>query len=67
MLNAEKLCQEFGFDYLKLDHPRKTKNLLNDFLAFDGSAKVLELDSDTSRNKEILEKLKVKIKKSYDL
>lgn len=67
MLNAEKLCQEFGFDYLKLDHPRKTKNLLNDFFTFDGSAKVLELDSDTSRNKEILEKLKVKIKKSYDL
>lgn len=66
-LNAENICQEFAFDYLKLDHPRKTKNLIKDFLAVDNHAKVLELESDTSRNKDILEKLKLKIKKSYDL
>lgn len=66
-LNAEKVCQEFTFDYLNLDHPRKTKNLLKDFLTFDNHTKVLELEGDTSKNKDILEKLKLKIKKSYEL
>lgn len=66
-LNAGKLCEEFGFDHLKLDHPRKTKNLLNDFLTFDNRTKVLELEGETSRNKDVLEKLKSKIKKSYEL
>jgi 2-succinyl-5-enolpyruvyl-6-hydroxy-3-cyclohexene-1-carboxylate synthase len=66
-LSAEKLCLEFGFDYLKLDHARKTRNLLKEFLTFDGRAKVLEIESDTARNKDVLEKLKEKIRKSYEL
>lgn len=66
-LNAEKICQEFAFDYLKLDHPRKTKNLINDFLTFNKHTKVLELEGDTTSNKDVLKNLKLKIKKSYDL
>jgi 2-succinyl-5-enolpyruvyl-6-hydroxy-3-cyclohexene-1-carboxylate synthase len=67
VLNAAKLCEEFGFDYLRLDHPRKTKNLLKDFLTLDNRPKVLELEGDTGLNKTVLEKLKLKIKTSYEL
>ena len=42
-------------------------DLLKEFLTFDGRAKVLEVESDTASNKDVLEKLKVKIKKSYEL
>jgi 2-succinyl-5-enolpyruvyl-6-hydroxy-3-cyclohexene-1-carboxylate synthase len=65
-LNARKLCEEFGFEHLQPDHPRKIQSLLKDFLAFDGHTKILELETDTSLNKTLLEKLKLKIKQSYE-
>lgn len=67
MLNAKKLCEEFGFDHLKLDHKRKTKNLFKDFLEFDNKTKIMEFESDTTINKNVFDKLKLKIKKSYEL
>jgi 2-succinyl-5-enolpyruvyl-6-hydroxy-3-cyclohexene-1-carboxylate synthase len=66
-LAARKLCEEFDFDYLKLDNKRKLKNLLKDFFEFDGRTKVLELESDLNGNRTIFENLKKKIKKSYEL
>jgi 2-succinyl-5-enolpyruvyl-6-hydroxy-3-cyclohexene-1-carboxylate synthase len=66
-LNASKLCEEFGFDYLKLDNKRKVKNLLKDFFEFDGRTKILEIESDTGLNRNIFENLKTKIKNSYEL
>src|SRR5690606_29139287 len=39
-LTARKLCEEFEFDYLKLDNRRKLNNLLRDFFEFDGRTKV---------------------------
>lgn len=65
-LNALKLCEEFGFTHLKLDHKRKLKHLLNDFFDVDGHTKVLELESDTTLNKTIFDNLKQQIKKSYE-
>jgi 2-succinyl-5-enolpyruvyl-6-hydroxy-3-cyclohexene-1-carboxylate synthase len=67
MLNARKLCEEFNFEYIRPDHPRKLKNLLKDFLTFDNNMKVMELDTDTGLNKQVLEELKRKIKNSYEL
>jgi 2-succinyl-5-enolpyruvyl-6-hydroxy-3-cyclohexene-1-carboxylate synthase len=64
-LTAKNLCEEFGFEYLKLDHKRKTKNLLKDFFDEEKTVKVLELESDPTANKLIFESLKEKIKKSY--
>ena len=66
MLNARKLCEEFGFGHLRADHPRKVKNLFRDFLGFDGNTKILEFESDTALNKREFEKLKMKIKNSYE-
>jgi 2-succinyl-5-enolpyruvyl-6-hydroxy-3-cyclohexene-1-carboxylate synthase len=66
-LNARKLCEEFGFEYLKLDNRRKLKNVLKDFFEFDGRTKILEIESDIALNKNIFENLKIKIKKSYEL
>ncbi len=65
-LSAKKLCEEFDFDYLKLDNKRKIKNTLKDFFDFDGRTKILELDSGIEQNKTIFESLKQKIKKSYE-
>jgi 2-succinyl-5-enolpyruvyl-6-hydroxy-3-cyclohexene-1-carboxylate synthase len=66
-LNARKLCEEYGIEHLALDSRRKLKNILKDFFEFDGKTKILELDTDTARNKSLFENLKLKIKKSYEL
>jgi 2-succinyl-5-enolpyruvyl-6-hydroxy-3-cyclohexene-1-carboxylate synthase len=66
-LTAKHLCEEFGISHLKVDHKRKLKNLLKDFFEFDGTTKILELESDLVSNKLLFESLKQKIKKSYDL
>jgi 2-succinyl-5-enolpyruvyl-6-hydroxy-3-cyclohexene-1-carboxylate synthase len=65
-LNAQKLCEEFGFTYLKADHPRKLKNLFKDYLTFDSGPKILELETSAEVNKDILERVKSKIKNSYE-
>ncbi len=65
-LNARNVCADFGFDYLKLDNKRKINNLLKDFFTFDGNAKVLELETGTKENVNVLESLKQKIKESYE-
>ncbi len=66
-LNAKKLCEEFGFDYLRLDNKRKLKNLLKDFFESAGKTKIIELESESSLNKSIFENLKQKINESYEL
>lgn len=66
-LTAAKLCEEFGFDYLKLDSRRKVKNLLTDFFTFDGSTRILEIETGIPLNKQYFENLKDKIKESYEL
>lgn len=65
-LSVKKLCEEFGFDYLKIDNKRKIKNTLTDFFDFDGSTKILELETVHELNKTIFEELKKKIKTSYE-
>lgn len=67
MLEARKLCEEFGFELLRADHPKTAKNYLKDFLSFDKQTKVMEVETDTSVNKQVLESLKTKIKNSYDV
>lgn len=66
-LNAQKLCEEFGFDHLRLDTKRKVKNIVKDFVDFDGKTKILEVETDVTLNKTVFDNLKQKIKKSYEL
>ncbi len=65
-LTATKLCEEFGFEHLKLNSKRKLKNLLKDFFDFDGKTKILELESSIDVNYNAFNNLKEKIKNSYD-
>lgn len=65
-LNGRKLCEEFDFDYLHLDHRRKMKNLLKDFFEFGERTKILELETGTTTNKTIFDNLKQQIRKSYE-
>ena len=65
-LDARKLCEEFGFDHLRPDHPRKLKNSFRDFLDFGSGTKIMEFESDTTQNKHIFGQLKLKIKNSYE-
>lgn len=66
-LTAKKLCEEFNFEYLHLDPKRKLKNLLKDFVDFDGKTKILELQSEIPLNKMVFDNLKENIKRSYEL
>jgi 2-succinyl-5-enolpyruvyl-6-hydroxy-3-cyclohexene-1-carboxylate synthase len=66
-LTAKHLCNEFGFEYLKLDNKRKVKNLIQAFFETDGKAKVLEFETDLTMNKTLFENLKHQIRKNYEL
>jgi 2-succinyl-5-enolpyruvyl-6-hydroxy-3-cyclohexene-1-carboxylate synthase len=65
-LHARKLCEEFGLEYLNLDNRRKLKNLMKDFFDFDGRTKILELQSDAQINKIVFDRMKQKMKESYE-
>ncbi|MEJ7645651.1 MAG: 2-succinyl-5-enolpyruvyl-6-hydroxy-3-cyclohexene-1-carboxylic-acid synthase [Chryseolinea sp.] len=65
-LNARKLCEEYGFEYLKLDTKRKMKNLLIDFMEPGPTIKIMEIESSITLNKGIFDALKLTIKKSYE-
>lgn len=66
-LNAENLCREFGFEYIKLDSKKKLKHSIQNFFTFDGTAKILEIESSQELNKSIFQSLKNKIKQRYEL
>lgn len=66
-LNARALSEEFGFDYMSAGSPEALKPLLEEFFKGSKKTKILELETDTALNKKALERLKLKIKKSYEL
>lgn len=66
-LSAKRLCEEFNFEYLKLDSKRKLRNTLADFIEPGEKTKILEIESSSELNKNIFNELKLKIKKSYEL
>lgn len=65
-LNASKLCEEFGFEYLRLDNKRKLKNIPKDFLDPEKKTKILEVETDLHFNRTVFDNLKQKIKQSYE-
>jgi 2-succinyl-5-enolpyruvyl-6-hydroxy-3-cyclohexene-1-carboxylate synthase len=66
-LNARALCEEFGFDYMRAESTEALKPLFADFFQGSKKTKILELETDTALNKNALDRLKLKIKKSYEL
>jgi 2-succinyl-5-enolpyruvyl-6-hydroxy-3-cyclohexene-1-carboxylate synthase len=66
-LNAQALCREFGFDYMNAESPEALRPLFENFSQGSRKTKILELETDTTLNKKALERLKLKIKKSYEL
>lgn len=65
-LTAKTLCQEFGFSYIKVEERKTVTSKLKEFFTFDGSTKVLELESSSEINKTQFENLKSALKKSYE-
>ncbi|HYG00997.1 MAG TPA: 2-succinyl-5-enolpyruvyl-6-hydroxy-3-cyclohexene-1-carboxylic-acid synthase [Chryseosolibacter sp.] len=65
-LTADKLCEEFNFEHLKLDSKRKLRNYIKSFFEQDGRTKVLEVETNVHVNREIFDNLKLKIKNSYE-
>lgn len=66
LLNAKKLCEEFGFDHLPADPNKGMKSLFRNFFKFDNSTKIMEFESDTTINKKVFDKLKLTLKKNYE-
>lgn len=65
-LNARKLCEEFGLTHISFDDDTADDALARFVSQRDKETIVLEYESDTARNKEAFDRLKTKIKKSYE-
>ena len=65
-LNAKKLCEEFGFEYIRLDNRRKVANALKNFFDDDGTTKLLELETSPQEARDVLKELRQHINKRYD-
>ncbi len=65
-LTARHLSGEFGIHYLKLDSLKKLKPLMKDFYEFDGKTKILELETSTALNKDIVDQFKRYLRKGYE-
>lgn len=65
-LNASHLAAEFNFLYLKLDSSRKQKNLIKDFLVFEGKTKILEVETTQEQAKKSFDHFKNSIKQGYE-
>ena len=65
-LNAKKLCEEFDFEYLKLDNKRKVKNLLKISL-IPTNAQSPRTGIGYCTQQGVFDNLKEKIRKSYEL
>ena len=55
---TKNLCEEYGIEYLFCDNKRKVKNLLQRLFENDGIPKILEIESKSSDNKQILDDFK---------
>lgn len=60
-LNAKSLADEFSIHYIKCDRRSKLKNQLKEFWEIEDPV-ILELESNSAENKEILDQFKTSIK-----
>lgn len=70
-LNAKNLCEEFGFEYIRLDNKRpdnnrKVANALKNFFDDDGTTKVLELETSAREARDVLKELRQHINKRHE-
>ena len=57
-LDAKLLAQEFNFEYLNCDKRSKVKNYLDQFYEESDRPKILEIESKSASNKDILEQFR---------
>lgn len=65
-LNARKLCEEYGFDYIPLDNKRKLTNALKDFFDAEGGTRIMELETSASEAREALHRFRQHAKRRYE-
>lgn len=65
-LSAKNLCLEFGLEYARIDTTKKIKNVLSDFFEMDGKPKLIEIDTDSKKSKQVFEQFKQLIRKGYE-
>ena len=61
-LNAQHLATEFGFFYVKVQTRKELDQALTDFYAPGIHPKILEIETESPKNAEILKEVKEKIK-----
>jgi 2-succinyl-5-enolpyruvyl-6-hydroxy-3-cyclohexene-1-carboxylate synthase len=66
-LTAKHLCDEFGFEYIRLNNRRQIKNALKNFFEAGDCPKILELETTAELSKNIFDNFKNHIRKSYEL
>ena len=70
-LTAKHLCEEFGFEHIRLDNKpadsqRKMANALKNFFDDDGITKILELETSADEAAETLKALRQHLNKRYE-
>ena len=63
-LNAYHLAQEFGFEYVLVKNELEIKHHLESFYSPSLKPKILEIETSSSKNAEILKSVKAKIKQA---
>lgn len=66
-LNARNLCAEFGFEHLRADSLATFEKHLPLLFNDDARVRILEVETDVMVNRKAFDKLKQKIKDSYEL
>ena len=61
-LSAQNIATEFGFFYAKVTNQEELNASLSDFYAPSMHPKILEIESESPKNAEILKSVKEKIK-----
>jgi 2-succinyl-5-enolpyruvyl-6-hydroxy-3-cyclohexene-1-carboxylate synthase len=65
-LNARKLCEEFGFEYIPLDNKRKLNNALKDFFDTEGGTRIMEIETNATAAREAIYRFRQHAKRRYE-
>jgi 2-succinyl-5-enolpyruvyl-6-hydroxy-3-cyclohexene-1-carboxylate synthase len=65
-LNARNTAADFGFEYFEIKNQQDLRENLNGFFDNNGKPKILEIETQSVKSKDIFDKFKNKIKEEYE-
>jgi 2-succinyl-5-enolpyruvyl-6-hydroxy-3-cyclohexene-1-carboxylate synthase len=65
-LNAQNTAADYGFEYYKAKNHQELHQNLNGFFERNGKPKLLEIETQSVKSKEIFDQFKIKIREEYE-